>query len=134
MQTRSARSLLALIVFAHAAVTVLHGAAHAGAGVFLGPAGTAFVLLVIEAGPLAGLWLSRTHAAAGGWLIATTMAAALVFGAVNHFAIPSGDHVAHVAVEWRTLFTTTAVLLVVTETIGTGAGAWYALGRKEWSS
>jgi hypothetical protein len=146
MHTRSARSLLALVVFTHAAVTIFHGAAHAGAQVFLGLAGNAFVLLVIEAGPLVGLWLSRSRPTAGGWLVAATMAGALVFGVANHLMIAGPDHVAHVASEWRPLFATTAALLVVTEVAGTAAGVWLAFGRplsrqrrfgepgKEWSS
>lgn len=55
----------------------------------------------------------------GGWLIAITMTSSL-FGVVNHFVLVSPDHVAHVDPQWRGLFTTTAVLLAVTEALGAG--------------
>ncbi|PYR30251.1 MAG: hypothetical protein DMF90_28125, partial [Acidobacteria bacterium] len=54
------------------------------------------------------------------WVIAVTMAASLVFGVVNHFVVISADHVAYVDPRWRLLFATSAVLLAVTETIGSG--------------
>jgi hypothetical protein len=126
MEGRSARQLLAFVVLAHLAVTLVHGAAHAAAHVPTSIAASLFIYLVIEAGPLAGLWLARSHPRAGGWLVAATMAGSLVFGLVNHFVISSPDHVNHVASRWRTLFASTAVLLVVSEGIGTVAGAWFA--------
>jgi uncharacterized membrane protein YcjF (UPF0283 family) len=73
------------------------------------------------------LWLARSRPRAGGWLVASTMAGALVFGIVNHFVISSPDHVNHVAAQWRMLFASTAVLLVITEGIGAVAGAWFAI-------
>jgi hypothetical protein len=42
-----------------------------------------------------------------------------LFGLVNHFVVASPDHVAHVDRQWRDLFTTTAVLLTVSEALGT---------------
>ena len=45
------------------------------------------------------------------------MAAAFVFGCVNHFALAGPDHVSHVAESWRPLFTTTAVLLAAIEAL-----------------
>jgi hypothetical protein len=48
------------------------------------------------------------------------LASSLVFGFVNHFLLDSPDHVAHVSAEWRLLFTSTAILLAVTEGLGSG--------------
>jgi hypothetical protein len=124
MDGRNARQILALAVLGHLAVTFVHGAAHAGAQVPMTLPANLFIYLVILAGPLAGLWLARSRPRAGGWLVAATMAGALVFGIVNHFVISSPDHVNHVAADWRMLFGSTAVLLVITEGIGTAAGAW----------
>jgi hypothetical protein len=59
------------------------------------------------------------------------MAGALVFGIVNHFVISSPDHVNHVAAQWRMLFASTAVLLVITEGVGTAAGAWFAMRARQ---
>jgi hypothetical protein len=66
----------------------------------------------------------------GSWLIAITMAGSLVFGVVNHFVLASPDHVAEVAQPWQPLFTATAVLLAVTEAIGSGLAIRVARARK----
>ena len=54
------------------------------------------------------------------------MSGALVFGLINHFFIDGLDHVAHVAAEWRPLFSVTAALLVVSEAAGAAVGVWCA--------
>lgn len=111
---------LTVIVLAHLLVAIVHGAAHARAHVALSRAATLFVVIVILAGPLIGLAVTWPAERLGGWMIALTMAGSLVFGLVNHFVLASPDHVAHVDPQWRLLFTTTAVLLAVTEAIGSG--------------
>ena len=123
---------LAAIVLAHLAISVVHGAAHTGARVELGAAATAFVYIVILAGPLAGLAIAMIGSAPadptgtrqrfGAAIVAATMAGALVFGLVNHFFIQGADHVAHVAREWRVLFASTAALLAVLEAAGAAIG------------
>jgi len=124
---------LAAIVIVHLVISLIHGAAHSGAAVFLSPAGNLFVWLVILAGPLAGLVLQRMAGAVGAWLVALTMAAACVFGIVNHFVIQSADHVEHVVGPWSTTFALTAVLLALTEAAGAGVGVWSALQGKRTS-
>jgi hypothetical protein len=111
---------MAALVLVHLVVTILHGAAHARANVPLSPAANVFVLAVIVTGPLVGLGLAWRAQRVGGWFIALTMAAALVFGFVNHFVLASPDHFAHVNAQSRPLFTTTAVLLVLTEALASG--------------
>jgi hypothetical protein len=113
---------LTAAVLTHLVITFVHGAAHRGAAVGLGPVSALFVLLVIEVGPVLGLVLSRSRPALGGWTVAATMAGALIFGFVNHFVLISPDHVSHVAADWRPLFTASAVLLVVSELAGAVAG------------
>jgi hypothetical protein len=120
---------LAAIVLTHLAVNLAHGQAHTGARVEITPAMTAFVVIVILIGPLAGLALSWRHVRAGAWLIAATMTASLVFGVVNHFLIISADHVTQVAAEWRTLFGSTAVALALLEAAGAALGTRIALAR-----
>src|SRR5262249_61583701 len=115
----------------HLAVTVVHGASHQGAQVGLGPASMLFVIVVIEIAPLAGLLLALRSPRTGGIVVATSMAAALVFGLVNHFVVISPDHVSQVAAEWRALFSSSAVLLVVTEAAGVAAGLRSALMPSE---
>jgi len=47
------------------------------------------------------------------------MLGALIFGAVYHYVIISNDHVAHLPLgEARGLFRLTALLLLITETVG----------------
>jgi hypothetical protein len=117
---------LASVVLVHFAINVAHGRAHAGAVVPLSPLGMLFVYSVILAAPLVGLGLWRWRPRLGGWIVAASMAGALVFGLINHFLIDGTDHVAHVAAEWRQLFGVTAALLVVCEAAGAVIGVWAA--------
>jgi hypothetical protein len=120
-------------VLAHLFVSIAHGAAHDGAHVPLSPAANLFVYVVILAGPLVGLALTWPAERIGSWLVAVTMAGALLFGAVNHFVLASPDHVAHVDPQWRPLFTTTAVMLAVTEGLAVGLAIRVARKRKKGS-
>ena len=114
------RGWLAAAVVVHLVISLVHGAAHAQAHVPLSRGGTLFVFIVILAGPLVGLALTWPAERLGNWLIALTMAGSLAFGVVNHFVLDSADHVAHVQPEWRVLFAATAVLLALTELLGSG--------------
>ena len=125
---------LAAIVAAHLVVSIVHGAAHDGAHVPMSTAANLFVFIVILGGPLAGLALLFARAERfGSWLIAVTMAASLVFGLVNHFVLPSPDHVVEVARQWQPLFAVTAVLLALTEALGAGLAVRVARGRRHAS-
>ena len=117
---------MAAVVLIHLAVNIAHGRAHAGAQVPLPVVGALFVYIVILAAPLIGLGVWRWRPRLGGWIVAASMSAALVFGLLNHFIIDGSDHVEHVAAEWRTLFGVTAALLVVCEAAGTAIGIWSA--------
>ena len=111
---------LAAVVIAHLAISFVHGAAHAQAHISMSPAGNLFVFGVILAGPVIGLALALRFRRVGAWVIGITMAASLVFGVANHFVLASADHVAHVAPRWQPLFAATAVLLALTEALGSG--------------
>jgi len=125
------RTLATIIVVAHLAVSLVHGAAHSGAAVPLSALQDVFVWVVILAGPLAALWLIRTGRPLGPALLALTMGGSLVFGIVNHFVIESADHVAHITSDaWRLPFQVTAVALALLEAAGTAVGIrWAALRR-----
>jgi hypothetical protein len=129
----SAWRWMAAVVLTHLVVSMVHGIAHAQAQVPLSPAANMFVFIVILAGPLVGLALTWPAQQFGSWVIATTLAGSLVFGLVNHFVLASPDHVAHVAPDWRPLFTATAVLLAVTEALGSGLAIRLARERKRAS-
>jgi hypothetical protein len=119
---------LVIVVLLHAAITIAHGSAHTAAQVNLGPAGLAFVIAVIEIGPLAGLVWMRTNRRSGARLIALAMMGSLVFGVVNHFIIPGADRVDYVHGPSHALFETTAILLAITETLGVVLGIGYGWG------
>jgi Ni,Fe-hydrogenase I cytochrome b subunit len=117
MMGTTRRAWIAALVVLHLVISIVHGAAHDGAHVPLSRAANLFVFIVILGGPLAGLLLLWRSGRAGAWLIGATMAASLVFGLTNHFVLPSPDHVAQVARQWRPLFASTAVLLALTEAL-----------------
>jgi hypothetical protein len=129
-----ARTWLIVLVLGHLIATFFHGSAHDGAQVGTTPVQNAFILLVIELGPLAGLILALRGRAAGGWIVAATMAGAFVFGVVNHFIIPGADRIDSVVEPWRVSFAASAAVLAVTEAAGAGVGMWYATRRLEQSS
>src|SRR5262249_54558383 len=113
---------LVAVVLVHLALSFIHGAAHSGANVALGPAGNLFVYVVILAGPVVGLLVALREPRVGAWIVALTMSGSLVFGLINHFIIQGTDHVSHVAAPWRTQFAVTAVLLVLVEAAGAAIG------------
>jgi len=117
-------------VLAHLVVSMVHGAAHAGAQIPLSRAANLFVYIVILAGPLAGLALTWPARRMGAWTVAVTLAGSLVFGIVNHFVIASPDHVSHVDPKWKPLFASTAILLAVTEVLGSGLAIRLARQRR----
>lgn len=119
---------LAVIVLAHLGISIVHGSAHSSAGVLLSAGQSMFVYVVILAAPLAGLVILRFSRAAGLWLIALSLFASLIFGVVNHFVLESPDHVSRVGPPGHNTFMVTAVLLAVTEALGSGA-AWWGIRR-----
>jgi hypothetical protein len=118
---------LSSVVFLHLVISIVHGQAHTGAAIPLPLAATLFVYIVILAGPLVGLALTRWRPGAGAWIAAASFCGALVFGLFNHFVIAGPDHVDHVAVAWRGLFRTTALLLVASEAAGVAVSLRSAL-------
>ena len=112
--------LVTFAVLAHLVVVLLHGQAHTRLGVGLANWQQIYVIVVILLAPVVALALSWTrYARAGIWLLLCSMLASLVFGALYHYIIISNDHVAHLpAGVARELFRVTALLLLVTETLG----------------
>jgi hypothetical protein len=112
------------IVYSHAAVTAIHGAAHARLQVELTTWEKTFVAVVIVAAPLAALAIWKAgRRASGGALLAVAMSASLIFGVWNHFLILGADHVGHLpGGAWRPIFQVTAGLLAATEAAGCAVG------------
>ena len=117
-----------LAVVIHAVIAALHGAAHGDLGIQMTAAENAFINMVIVAAPVVAailLWTRLAHA--GAVLMVIAMAGSLLFGAYHHYVAISPDHVAHLPPgNLQGLFRTTAVLLVVSEALGIGVGAWGA--------
>ena len=105
-----------------------------GAHVGTTPLQNAFIVLVIEIGPVAGLVLVLLGKPSGGWLVAAAMLGALVFGIVNHFVLPGADRVDYVTGPWRVPFAASAAVLAFIEAAGAIAGTRYAMRRMEQSS
>ena len=119
------RWLAAGVVAVHAVVSIGHGVVHLAVPVDLTAAQELFVVLVIALGPIVALvllWRDRERAGAG--LLATSMAAALLFGVYFHYLVPNPDHVTAVVGAWSLHFEGTAALVAVTELAGTVVGAW----------
>jgi len=119
------------IVLAHLLVNILHGVAHHELRVELGSAAMLFVAGVILLCPLFAmvlLWASQKRL--GLIILILSMAASLVFGFYNHFAVKGPDHVGQQAPgSWETTFVLTAYLLLLTEAIGTYIGLYFLYQR-----
>ena len=111
---------MTLVVLAHLVVVLLHGQAHTRLGVGLANWQRTYIMVVILLAPLVALVLSWTrYLRVGVWLLLWSMLGSLVFGALHHYILISNDHVAHLpAGEAQGLFRVTALLLLVTETLG----------------
>ncbi len=130
MRTKRLDWWIVSAVVGHFLISVLHGRAHDGGHVALTPAQSLFVYGVIVAAPLVGLTVSFVQMRLGAAIVAAAMAASLLFGLINHFVVISPDHVSQVAQEWRSLFTATAILLIISEAAGVVAGLRAAIGRE----
>jgi hypothetical protein len=115
-----------IAVLAHLVVSVLHGQAHARLGVGLSSWQLGYVYTVVFFGPLIALAVSFTrYTTSGLWLLLLTMLGSLIFGICYHYVVISPDHVAHLPPgEARGVFRITALLLVITETVGVAVAAW----------
>jgi hypothetical protein len=109
-----------LIVLAHLAVLLVHGSGHTHLNIKPNSWQTVFIALVIFAGPFVGmglLWTRLRRAAL--FLLATTMAGALVFGLYYHFVAPGADNALGLAPgPWSTVFLATSALLAAIEAFG----------------
>lgn len=120
------RRLVIVLVVLHAAVLLVHDAAHRELGVDLNTWQTIFAYLVIVAAPvLAALLLFTAYQRLGFALLAISMLSALIFGLYHHYILVSPDHVSHLpAGDSRGLFRTTAAAMGVLELAGVGLGVW----------
>ena len=116
--------LMAAVVVVHFVVAGVHGVAHVGAGVALTAAQLVFVVVVITAAPVYGLYRHyRGPGAQGAAILVASMAASLVFGWVFHFVADTPDNVARVEPglvgAWATAFDSSAYIVACIELLGT---------------
>ncbi|MFQ4142660.1 hypothetical protein [Chlorogloeopsis sp. ULAP02] len=115
-----------ITVIMHAIVVVLHGLAHEKIPVPLSTLQSLFVVSIIVLAPIAAmilLWASFQQV--GSWLLLSSMVGAFLFGVYNHFIAISPDHISQIPFTgWGVLFHITAILLFLTEGLGSAVGAW----------
>jgi hypothetical protein len=114
------------VVLIDAVVSILHGLAHAKIPVPLSSLQQLFINIVIVAAPAIALLLLWTPLQRwGASLLLGSMTGALIFGIYNHFIAISPDRVSQIPLrEWGWLFQITALLLVVTESLGCAVALW----------
>lgn len=121
-----------LVVLAHIIITGMHGIAHQQAGVSISDFQSAYVFLVTLAAPIAAavmLFLNKPKIQLGGaWLLLVSMLGSLLFGLVYHVLLPGSDNIFTIIMHEPLLdsavfFTSTAMLLVIVEGVGSWIGA-----------
>ena len=108
----------------------MHGPAHLQLGVSISDFQSAYVFLVTLVAPIAAvimlLFLNKPKILLGGaWLLLVSMLASLLFGLVYHIVIPSSDNIFTVMQNpslYSVVFTSTAILLLIVEGVGTWVG------------
>lgn len=120
-----------LVVLAHIVINGIHGIAHQQLGVSISDFQSAYVFLVTLVAPIVAvimlLFLNKPKILLGGaWLLLVSMLASLLFGIVYHIVIPSSDNIFTVMQNpslYSVAFTSTAILLLIVESVGTWVGA-----------
>lgn len=121
-----------LVVLAHIMVTGLHGIAHVQAEVSLLDLQYVYVFLVTLVMPVAAavtLFFNRSKKIlqVGAWLLVVSMLGSLLFGITYHMVLPSSDNIFVVmhgpSLDSAILFTSTAILLVIIDGLGSWIGA-----------
>jgi glucan phosphoethanolaminetransferase (alkaline phosphatase superfamily) len=121
-----------LVVLAHIIVNGLHGIAHQQAEVSISDLQFAYVFLVIFVAPIAAAVMisfnrPKKMQRGGAWLLLVSMLGSLLFGFAYHIVLPSSDNIFTVmhepSLNNAIFFTSTAILLVVIDGLGSWVGA-----------
>lgn len=120
-----------LVVLAHIIITGVHGFTHQQLDVSLSDFQSAYVFLATVAAPIAAaimLFLNKPKKIqlVGAWLLFVSMLGSLLFGLAYHVVLPGSDNIFSVMHDpsWDSVvFTSTAILLVIVDAVGTGVGA-----------
>jgi hypothetical protein len=126
------RTVLTVVII-HAAITAVHGFAHAQIPVPSTAEQGLFIGVVIILAPFAALaaqLMSRPGIAARTLFLA--MLGSEVFGAFNHLLIPGVDNIAEIpATGWGSIFVWSATALIAVEGIGIAVGALAILQSRQ---
>lgn len=119
-----------IVAILHAAVTVIHGAAHFALQILPPVLDTLFIVVVIIALPiLSVLFIRRAIRARWSYLIA--FAASFAYGALSHFVLPGVDNAFSVSASaWATTFQATTFLLAILEVLGAAIGVGLVFRRE----
>ena len=121
-----------LVVLARIIVNGLHGIAHQQAEVVISDLQFAYVFLVIVIAPIAAaVMLSfnrpKKMQRGGAWLLFVSMLGSLLFGFGYHIVLPSSDNIFTVmqgpSLNNAIFFTSTAILLLMIDSLGSWIGA-----------
>jgi hypothetical protein len=120
-----------LVVLSHIIITGVHGIAHQQLGVSISDFQSGYVLLVTLVAPIAAavmlLFLNKPKIQRGGaWLLLVSMLGSLLFGLVYHVLLPGSVNIFMVMQNSSlnsVVFTSTAILLVIVDGVGTWVGA-----------
>ncbi|MGH9904991.1 MAG: hypothetical protein ACRD8U_05320 [Pyrinomonadaceae bacterium] len=126
MSNRMVAWVGSVVVLLHAVINIAHAVAHRELGITLSGWQTGFIAIVIAVGPIAAavlLWTSRSRL--GAWVLGGSMTGSLLFGTYYHYIAISLDHVEHLPPgSQQALFRWTALLLVISETLGLAVSLW----------
>jgi len=115
------------IVVAHLLLNIMHGRAHRELRIGLTPIGAMFVIVVVLILPLVAavlLWTAKKRL--GLMLLSLAMLGAFLFGWYHHFLAMGSDHVhSQPPNSWGLAFVLTSWGLLLTEAMGTYAGAHF---------
>lgn len=121
-----------LVVSAHILVSGFHGIVHVQAEVNLSDLQYVYVFLVTLVMPVAAAVTlifnrSKEILQVGAWLLVASMLGSLLFGLTYHIVLPSSDNIFVVmhgpSLDSAILFTSTAILLMIIDGLGSWIGA-----------
>src|SRR5712692_1237973 len=122
-------SYLTIIVLLNAGVNLLHGLAHAELQVIPGLLDSLFIALIVGVAPLVSLLVVlKGSQRVGSSLLLVSLLASLIYGFYHHFLVVDTDSALSVPSGVSgALFLVTALLLLVTEIVGSWVAATLVL-------
>ena len=125
------RIVITALVAVHLAASLWHGNAHTRLAIYLPPAKTLFVFIVILIAPVVAAALVWTrYFSIGLWVLFLSMLGSFLFGAYHHYLLVSPDNISHLPAgspEMHSQFITSAGVIASLE-LTAALYAAYSLG------